>query len=194
MAVFKLIFRILRWIFGNPKRFPRNKFYKQLALQKPHLVDYKKAKVSYIKDGDGVVVVTAEGEELEIRLHAVDSPEHGQPWGDTSKIALNRMLEGETVDLEIYCTDQHGRTVAAVFIRHGHKVININEEMVKCGHAWVDPRFKWELTPKRREKLEQLERWAKNKPVGLWKLENPVPPWQWRKTKSTHAMRSRRLH
>jgi endonuclease YncB( thermonuclease family) len=29
--------------------------------------------------------------------------------------------------------------------------------------------------------LNQLERWAKSKRVGLWKTDNPIPPWKWRK-------------
>ena len=57
---------------------------------------------------------------------------------------------------------------------------NVNERMVTLGHAWVMRMYYDHLPKSRQQKLNQLERWAKSKRVGLWKTDNPIPPWQWR--------------
>jgi len=52
--------------------------------------------------------------------------------------------------------------------------------MVVCGHAWVMHRFYKHLPEDRQGDLNSKEIWAKSKKVGLWKTENPIPPWKWR--------------
>ena len=52
--------------------------------------------------------------------------------------------------------------------------------MVTLGHAWVMRAYFSHLPIEREKKLNDLERWAKSKKIGLWKESNPIPPWQWR--------------
>lgn len=142
------------------------------------------ARVLCVIDGD-TVDVTKQGHRIRIRLSAIDCPEDGQPWGDTAKAGLIKMIGGKSVRLEEHGYDEYGRTIATVFVRDDQKAkwINVNERMVTLGHAWVMRAYYAHLTKDRRRQLNRLEIWAKSKRVGLWRAPNPTPPWEWRHKK-----------
>lgn len=139
------------------------------------------AEVLWVLDGD-TIDVRLEGRAVRIRLYSIDCPEDGQPWGDTAKAGLIKMIGRKTVTLEVHGVDEYGRTLATVFAHHGpeSKLINVNERMVMLGHAWVMRRHCAQLSAERRRQLDRLEAWARSKRVGLWKTPNPIPPWSWR--------------
>ena len=95
-----------------------------------------KAKVEYIMDGD-TVVVFGDSFKLKIRLDAIDCPEDDQPYGGDAKSALIRLIGGRTVYLETHGLDRFGRTLAVIYVMEGAELINVNEQMVMLGHAWV---------------------------------------------------------
>ncbi len=142
---------------------------------------YPKAKVVYVIDGD-TVIVTKGWDKIKIRLDAIDCPEDGQHWGDTAAHGLIKLVGGRNVHLEEHGIDCHGRTLATIYVQcaNGEEWINVNERMVTLGHAWVMRRFYDHLPKDRQGKLNYLENWARSKKVGLWRTQNPVPPWQWR--------------
>lgn len=146
--------------------------------------DFPAARVIRIIDGDTVTVET-QWRRMTIRLDSIDCPEDGQHWGDTASYGLIKMIGGRTVRLEEHGLDSHGRTLATIYVRHanGHEWVNVNERMVTLGHAWVMRRFYDHLPRDRQEKLNRLEDWAKSKRVGLWRTQDPVPPWHWRRRK-----------
>ena len=135
-------------------------------------------------DGD-TVYVRMLGSRIRIRLDSIDCPEDGQPWGDTAKAGLIKMIGGKSVHLEEHGYDVYGRTIATVFVRDDQKGkwINVNERMVVLGHAWVMRAYYTHLSEDRRRQLNRLETWAKSKRVGLWGTPNPTPPWEWRRGK-----------
>ncbi|MBT8360967.1 MAG: thermonuclease family protein, partial [Deltaproteobacteria bacterium] len=54
---------------------------------------------------------------------------------------------------------------------------NINEEMVKTGHAWVHiyycsvhPCDQWYIYQKQ----------ARQRGIGFWQYKDPIPPWIWK--------------
>jgi len=138
-------------------------------------------KVEHVIDGDTIIVSTI-WSERKIRLHAIDCPEGGQEWGEIATAGLIKLIGGKHVHLEEHEIDTYERIVATLYVRHGvdSEWMNVNERMVTLGHAWVMRRFYKKLPKHRQDKLNQLERWAKSKKVGLWKSDSPVPPWQWR--------------
>ena len=143
-----------------------------------------KAKVEYIMDGD-TVVVFGDSFKLKIRLDAIDCPEDDQPYGGDAKSALIRLIGGRTVYLETHGLDLFGRTLAVIYVMEGAELINVNEQMVMLGHAWVMGKHYYQhLTKSRQHQLRLLARWSKSKKLGLWKTENPIPPWEWRQRKS----------
>ena len=139
-------------------------------------------KVEHVIDGDTVIVSSAPT-EYKIRLDSIDCPEDGQEWGDIATRGLIKLIGGKSVRLEAHGTDVHGRTLGTLFVHSQEKGEwqNVNERMVTLGHAWVMRMYYSHLPKPRQQKLNQLERWAKSKCVGLWKTENPIPPWKWRK-------------
>ncbi len=72
-------------------------------------------------------------------------------------------------------TDRYGRTVADVILVDGR---TLNHELVRAGLAWRYRRYAPDIGT-----LAQLEAAARDAKRGLWSLPNPVPPWEWRKTK-----------
>lgn len=139
-------------------------------------------KVEHVIDGD-TVIVSSTSAEIKIRLDSIDCPENGQKWGDIATMGLIKLIGGKSVRLEAHGTDSHGRTLGTLFVYLQDKGEwqNVNERMVTLGHAWVMRLFYGHLPKPRQQKLNQLERWAKSKRVGLWKTDNPIPPWKWRK-------------
>ncbi len=137
------------------------------------------AKVKRITDGDGVIV-SASGSEIEIRLDGIDCPEYDQPWGDNAKTGLVKQIGGRHVYLETHGKDIYDRTLATIYVMDGTELVNVNERMVQCGHAWVAHMYCQHLSRSRQRQLNVLERFARLNRVGLWKTENPLPPWLWR--------------
>ena len=136
-------------------------------------------KVGYVIDGDTVVVYKGR-EQFKVRLYGIDCPEDGQEWGDISTAGLIKMIGGKYVDLEVFGIDMYGRALATIYVNEKSEQINVNEKMVMKGHAWVMRRFYKELSRNRQHQLNKLENWAKQKKVGLWRKDNPIPPWKWR--------------
>ncbi len=140
------------------------------------------ARVVEVLDGDTVIVARGWREE-KIRLDSIDCPEDGQHWGDIAAYGLIKLIGGRSVHLEEHGFDIYGRTLATLYVWDDTSAQwrNVNERMVTLGHAWVMRRFYDHLPRDRQHKLNRLEAWAKSKKVGLWKTENPMPPWQWRR-------------
>ncbi len=137
------------------------------------------AKVGYVIDGDTVVVFRGR-EQFKVRLYGIDCPEDGQQWGDIATAGLIKMIGGKYIDLEVFGVDIYDRMLATIYVKEGSESINVNEKMVVKGHAWVMRRFYKEISRNRQHQLNRLENWAKSKKVGLWRNDNPVPPWKWR--------------
>jgi endonuclease YncB( thermonuclease family) len=131
-------------------------------------------KVTFVADGDSIYVG-----DWEIRLAAIDAPEHDQPYGQQSKKALADLIEGRVVRVEPVTTDDHGRTVAQVYrVEDG---LHVNAAMVKQGAAWVYRRYTSDPS------LIALEKAAKRHQKGLWALPEAqlTSPEQWRRTHET---------
>ena len=143
-----------------------------------------KGQVCYVYDGDTVSVLV-DGKMIRVRLDSIDCPEDGQAWGDTAKAGLIKMIGGKSVFLELHCIDRYNRTVATIYLKDKKKFVNVNERMVMLGHAWVYRSFYGHLSEYRKVQLNRLENWAISKRVGLWRAENPIAPWDWRRQSET---------
>ncbi len=164
------------------KRPQKNSALSQ-ELLKEKIPTLPKVKVKYVVDGDTAIILKG-WSKVTVRLDAIDCPEDGQYWGDTAKFGLIKLVANKYVHIEEHGYDKYGRTIATMFLWHHDKNewMNVNERMVTLGHAWVMRMLYDHLPADRKEKLNQLERWAKSKKIGLWKEPNPTPPWEWRKS------------
>ena len=167
---------ILKYLFIF---FKKNKYKKNSFKTTKENCNLEKVKVSYIIDGDTVEVIKDNQIKI-IRLYGIDCPEDGQDWGEIAKAGLIKLIGGKYVYLELFGKDIYGRILATIYLKEDLKLININEKMIQKGHAWVVRRFYKNLSKNKQARLNIFERFAKKNKVGLWKNDNPIPPWKWR--------------
>lgn len=140
--------------------------------------------VTRVDDGDIITVVAEGSSNLEVRLYGIDTPEirhdrdPGQPYGETAKQELTRMIFGKTVTLEIWDIDVDRRMLGIVYL-DGR---NINKEMLLMGMAWASHLH---ISTPHTYEFFKAEKRARETRRGLWKDENPVPPWKFRANRRT---------
>lgn len=127
-----------------------------------------------VADGDTFTLLTADKQEIKIRLAEIDAPESGQPYGNRSKQVLTRILHGKTVEVIIETTDRYGRTVGRPFVDG----VDVCKEMVRLGAAWVYRDYVVDDT------LFDVEAEARQAKNGLWGISESTstPPWEWRRS------------
>jgi endonuclease YncB( thermonuclease family) len=153
------------------------------AILRPGVIaDQSVVKVQRVLDGDTVIVKKGL-HKYTIRLDSIDCPEGDQYWGNIATAGLIKMIGGRSVRLEVHARDKYNRTVATVYVKDEQKTTwtNVNARMLVLGHAWVYRQFYEHLPLERRTELNEKEKWAKSKRVGLWRSSNPIPPWEWRR-------------
>lgn len=132
--------------------------------------------VQQIKDGDTIIVKRAGRiKNQHVRLYGIDAPEIGQSYGIQALEKLRQCApKNSKVKIDSLYKDRYGRFVAIV--ENNGK--NCNEFLLDKGYAWVYTAFCKNFFCKGwRKRAKQ----AKNSKLGLWKKNNPIPPWTWRK-------------
>ncbi len=135
-----------------------------------------------ISDGDTVTLLTAENRQFKIRLSGIDAPEKKQPFGMRAKQTLSRQLADQLVTVEWNKTDRYGRIVGKIEMGG----VDVNLEQIREGSAWVYVQYLKELPPADRALYLEVEQEARSGHRGLWRDEQPEPPWQWRRESREH--------
>lgn len=125
-----------------------------------------------VLDGDTIEVLH-NGKAQRIRLHGIDCPEKGQPFGKVAKWATSALVFGRTVTIQNHDTDRYKRVVADIVLADA---TNVNQKLVKDGWCWWYRKYAPDDAV-----LEVLETQAREARRGLWIDPRPVPPWEWRK-------------
>ncbi len=177
-VVFLIALVIITSLKSDKDKKPKSDEDKELISNKK---SYETKKVHHVIDGD-TIIVGDEWSKSKVRLYAIDCPEDGQPWGDNAKYGLIRLIGGRHIRIESHGYDKYERMLATIYVQSesDNEWVNVNAKMVVCGHAWVMRRFYKQLPKERQKDLNSKEYWAKSKKVGLWKTEDPIPPWKWR--------------
>lgn len=128
--------------------------------------------VEYVIDGDSLMVKHND-KSMEVRLWGIDAPEYDQPSSDRSKDGLKELTIGHKGTLYVKYRDRYDRYVAVLEIDK----LNINQELVKDGHAWVYTRY---CNESMCGSWEQMQAKAKANRLGLWAGSDPIPPWRWK--------------
>ena len=147
-----------------------------LAADPPKPLPVLEARVAKVNDGDSIEVALDSG-PARVRLSAVDTPEYDQPYGSKSSAALKALLPvGSAVELEVVTQDSFKRMVAVVWRVADGKRTNINETLLREGHAWAYRRYM------RDPRFCDIEAEARDAKRGLW--AQPVSDWvyppEWR--------------
>ena len=132
-----------------------------------------------VLDGDTVDVLTVDHVQERIRLMGIDAPEKAQAFGQRSKQFLADLVFGKTVEIEWRHRERYGRIVGRVLL-DGR---DVNLEMVQAGLAWHYKAYEREQRPEDRELYAFAETAARKKSQGLWGDLNPIPPWNYRRSK-----------
>jgi endonuclease YncB( thermonuclease family) len=136
-----------------------------------------------VSDGDSLTCLTPEKKQVKVRLHGIDAPERGQPYGNRSRQALSDLVFGKDVEVEDRGTDRFKRTVGRVTVG----TVNVNREMVASGMAWHYTRYD------QSRKLRDAEKAARDAKAGLWADPHACPPWEWRRLEEQERDRRRAL-
>jgi micrococcal nuclease len=130
-------------------------------------------KVTSVVDGNTIEVLGEDNSTYKIVLAGVDSPELTQEYGDKARKYLEKILLEENVHVSFQGKDRKGNYVAIVL----KDQLDPRIELLKEGLAWTSEK----------DPLPELETYrttAQQKGKGLWKDENPTPPWTYRRQQS----------
>jgi endonuclease YncB( thermonuclease family) len=127
-------------------------------------------------DGDTIEVLHNDKAER-IRLSGIDCPEKGQAYGKRAKQAASDLVFGKEVTIRTHGHDKYKRTIGDVLLPDG---MNLNQELVKQGWCWWYRKYAPGDTV-----LEGLETEAREGRKGLWADLQPVPPWEYRRSRRT---------
>jgi micrococcal nuclease len=128
-------------------------------------------KVTTVIDGNTVEVSSQNNEKHKVLLVGIDSPELGQEYGSEAKLFLEKLTLNKSVTVQFKGKDRFGNHLAVLMVNGKN---DARVELLKEGLAWTA-----EKNPS--EDLEPYKTWAQRKGKGLWKQDNPVPPWIYRR-------------
>ncbi len=156
----------------------------------PHAIPREKVlevRVIRVVDGDTLVVAAADSLNFKVRLHGIDAPECGMPFGLEAQRHLESLVLGTTVQLMNRGPDRYHRVVAGVTV--GGRDVSL--AMLGAGLAWHDERFH----KPQRDRSWGVYRTARQLALasgrGLWMQNSPTPPWLWRRELANSASRVR---
>jgi micrococcal nuclease len=129
--------------------------------------------VRKVIDGDSLLI-TAGGQNIEVRLYGLDAPEYNQPFSDEAKNYIRQWIGWQRVMVYPEYVDSYRRTVAIIV--KGEQVLN--RDLVKSGLAWVYPRYCQKEVCKTWTAMEEAARKEKK---GLWLDLKPIAPWKWKR-------------
>lgn len=116
-------------------------------------------KVMGVADGDTISVMRKR-RAMKVRLHGIDYPEKGQPFGKRANRFTSEWAFRKEVKVQVQTTDRYGRIVGEAILPDG---LNLSQELVGAGLAWWHPKY----APNDRT-LKVLEAGAKAAKKGLW--------------------------
>ena len=136
--------------------------------------DEYEAIVLKVIDGDTIYIKSEKGRK-KVRLRYIDAPEIKQPYGDMARIFLDNELDDKRITVNSDYKDRYGRDIGDIYVYNKNEAIYINAKLIKSGNAWV---YK---TYRENTYLMNLENFAKDNKLGLWKDKSPIKPWDFRK-------------
>ena len=169
--VLKAVFRVLslgRARSGNGRPFP--------------------VRVLSVQDGDSLIVRPAgsrHGDDLRLRLYAIDAPERDQEFGREARDYLGSLVRTRSdLMLEPMDTDRYGRLVGVLYFEGSGRTKSVNRTMVEQGLArWYSEYGGRGLG------LEEAERDAHRHRRGVWSTRRSVAPWDHRRQQRQSAAR-----
>jgi len=130
-----------------------------------------------VNDGDTLTVMDSKQKTYTVQLDGIDAPEAAQPYGEASKKHLERRILRKNVVLMWHKTSKDGALIAKVLLNNG----DINLLQLRTGSAWQTKNITVDTSGSDSGRYASAQGHAKEKQLGLWRDENAIPPWDWRK-------------
>jgi endonuclease YncB( thermonuclease family) len=147
----------------------------QAALPEPP--KQMQARVTTVHDGDSITVVDTKQKYYRVSLDGIDAPELAQTYGESSKKHLERRILNKSVLLMWHKTASDGTLIARVLLSNG----DINLLQVRSGSAWTTNNLTVNYNGNDKARYTAAQQHAKEKGLGLWRLDDTTAPWEWRK-------------
>ena len=136
-------------------------------------------RVVRVTDGDTIVVLDSSNVQHKVRLTGIDAPERKQAFGTKSKDHLSDLVAGKFVVVDYNKRDRYQRILGKVLLSDQ----DMNLEQIKAGLAWHYKKYQKDQEPADRDIYSKAEVEAREARRGLWHDPEPVPPWEYRKSK-----------
>ena len=114
-----------------------------------------------------------------ILLFGIDSPELGQEFGEKAKRFLEKLILDKSVSVEIQGKDRLGNRLGIVLIEGKDP----REQLLEEGLAWTAERQPI-------QEFEEIKEKARQRNKGLWKEQEPTPPWTFRRQQTMTQFKS----
>jgi len=138
-----------------------------------------RGKVVGVSDGDTITLLDATNTQHKIRVTGIDAPEKAQAFGQASKKSLSDLVFSRNVEIFWEKRDRYQRILGKVLIKEQ----DICLEQVKRGMAWHYKQYQRDQPLEDRIKYSKAEEEARQKRIGLWADEAPMPPSEFRHKK-----------
>lgn len=109
-------------------------------------------------------------------LYGIDAPEPGQDYSRAAWEELSRLVLLQTVDVTFKKVKSYTREVCLIKVRG----MDAGLQLVRRGYAWA---YNPDSSKPPSGRYGEAERNAREKKRGLWKDQNPIPPWEFGKKK-----------
>ena len=129
-----------------------------------------------VTDGDTLTLLDPSNQTHRIRLAGIDAPEKKQDFGQKAKASLSELAYGRDARASCQKKDRYRRDVCVVKVND--KDVGLGQ--IRTGLAWWYRQYAKEQTHQERDYYEKAEQDAKNRRLGLWSSNAPMPPWEWR--------------
>jgi hypothetical protein len=129
-----------------------------------------------VSDGDTVTCLDNQKVQHKIRLAEIDAPEKKQQFGTQAKEALSDRVYNQIVTVQYKQKDRYNRIVG--YITKGKT--DINHAQIKDGFAWFYEAYGQSDTYKKTQEMAKINK------IGLWRGDNIVAPWDFRKGKTQY--------
>lgn len=138
-------------------------------------------KIVSVVDGNTFELVADNGESYKIVLYGIDAPELGQEFGDQAQKFLQKIIIDKKAQVKIQGKDRWGNNVG-ILLMEGN--VDPRTELLKAGLAWTTERNPI-------QEFESIKETARAKGKGLWKQQDPTPPWTYRRDQTMLEAKAR---
>lgn len=137
-------------------------------------------KVVNIIDGNTFEIIDDYDEVTKFILSEVDCPELGQELSEEARAFSEKLILKKKVEVTVKGKDMWGNKLVVIELKNGDL---LHEMLIEEGLAWA--------SRKAAPKIAALEDKAKTDKKGIWAMNEPTPPWIYRRQQTMSQAKGR---